>query len=106
MSEPVSADEAEAIYDVLVAQAGASEAQRPDFVHHATTRGITEYRFQGVLGFGGKVWNDSGGWRVTCYPEDRTEARDEAITATNNLLRLLLIEDRGEKNARTRTHSA
>ena len=41
------------IYDVLVAEAGASEYFRQDFLYHFGTH---EFRFGGDLGFGGKFW--------------------------------------------------
>lgn len=94
---PLSREEAGAIYDVLVAHAGAPERGRDDFVLTQTTRVIDEYRFVGALGFGGKFWRDGGrrpghdaGWRVSCYPEDRTDAKDAAIATTNRALADLL----------------
>lgn len=53
-----------------------------------TDPSLREYRFIGSLGFGGKFWCD-GRWRVTCYREDDTPARLEAIAATNEALREL-----------------
>ncbi len=71
-----------AVYDVLVDEAGASETWRQDFVHAHTVRPTCqEYRFQGVLGFGGKFWPSN--WTVTCYPEDETPERLAVIARVN-----------------------
>lgn len=68
------------VWDILVAEAGASEAQRTDFVHSFPT---PEYRFQGDLGFGGKVWYDHGRIKVNCYTEDITNERLDIISRVN-----------------------
>lgn len=52
---------AHAVFDILVAEAGASEHDRNPFVwHHAEDRLAadipSEWRFQGDLGFGGKLY--------------------------------------------------
>lgn len=71
------------VWDILEAECGASPAGREDFVVQATLYGITEYRFMGSLGFGGKFWHDM---RVSCYPEDRTPERDAMIAKANSRL--------------------
>ena len=74
------------VWDVLVELAGASEERRSDFVRYAelTPEGDLEWRFQGSLGFGGKVWSLVGdNWRVDCYPEDSTPERRAVIDAVN-----------------------
>jgi hypothetical protein len=50
-----------------------------------------EYRFQGSLGFGGKLYVEDHGdrWRVSCYREDETSERREAIRKANKRLREL-----------------
>jgi hypothetical protein len=51
-----------------------------------------EWRFQGLLGFGGKFWNEySYGekrpkWRVSCYTEDENPKTDKIIKETNEKL--------------------
>lgn len=47
-----------------------------------------EFRFQGALGFGGKIWADRIQPRmwVSCYPEDRTPERDAMIDRANQRL--------------------
>ncbi|MER7280520.1 hypothetical protein ABT369_39385 [Dactylosporangium sp. NPDC000244] len=78
-------DQANAVYNVLVEHAGAREDDRDAFVYHVT-HGCEEYRFQGVLGFGGKLYVEPRRWRVSCYREDETPARVEAIWVTNEAL--------------------
>ena len=53
-----------------------------------------EYRFIGSLGFGGKVWIERRAWRVSCYPEDETGERREAIATANAELAKLHSEYR------------
>jgi len=79
---------ANAVWDVLVDCAHASnhEWQREAFVNYATGRTeISEYRFQGALGFGGKVRIGSE-WQVTCYSEDANVRREAIIKRTNQAL--------------------
>lgn len=78
-------DQANAVYDVLVAHAGAREDDRFQFVFHVT-RGCEEYRFQGALGFGGKLYVEPRRWRVGCYREDITAARQAVVDVTNAAL--------------------
>jgi hypothetical protein len=80
----VTEDQANAVYDVLVKHAGASEAARDEFVFMHVNGRCDEYRFIGSLGFGGKFWRRD--WRVSCYWEDATLARVEAIRVTNEAL--------------------
>lgn len=91
MSRPLTAEQANAIWDVLVEHAGASQGGRADFVDVETWQDCAEYRFMGALGFGGKFWRNRGRWYVTAYPEDvkgRSE-RQQAIDATNAALAAL-----------------
>jgi hypothetical protein len=54
------------------------------------TRDPFEYRFQGALGFGGKVWLNNGEFPyVTCYPEDLTDEREAMIRSANEALKKL-----------------
>lgn len=98
MAVPMTADQANAVYDVLVGICGASDAKtrtdpyvgpRADFEYHQTAGATDEYRFQGALGFGGKFWNCNGRWYVTCYREDETAQRRAMIEATNAALAAL-----------------
>ena len=77
-----------AIYDVLVDECGAYDSAdaRSDFAVHWPACG--EYRFQGKLGFGGKVWSPTmrSAPKVTCYPEDRTDDWAAMIERANERL--------------------
>lgn len=79
----ITAEQADAIFEILKQECGASEFHRGQFPHFVVGRpslGIAEFRFQGDLGFGGKFYCDSRGhWRVDCYSEDRTPARQAMI---------------------------
>ncbi len=78
-----------AIWDVLVTECGADPRAWGDFWHHFPQ--CREYRFQGSLGFGGKVWSTHGSRvDVTCYPEDETRERRAAIDRANVALAELL----------------
>jgi hypothetical protein len=81
MERPIPEADCHKIYDILL-EAGATERWREDFVMHmsGTTR---EYRFGGVLGFGGKFYNYADRWYISCYPEDRTDERAALIETIN-----------------------
>ncbi len=93
---PLTAAEAHAIYDLLVAHAGANgdNWERDSFVQHQTATFEREWRFQGSLGFGGKfrrqrTWIGPDlveRWYVDCHPEHLTDVRAAAIEATNAAL--------------------
>lgn len=84
----ITPDIAKDVWDILCYYAGAStnEIDREQFVGYAVGRDeIPEYRFRGLLGFGGKVRLLNGGyWHVYYYPEDVNEER-EAIRHRTNL---------------------
>lgn len=84
------------VYDVLVEECGAPRSCRDMFLTIANTpngfytnnRGFHEYRFQGALGFGGKLWqNHELRLHVDCYTEDRTPERDLMIARANARLK-------------------
>ncbi|MEU7170214.1 hypothetical protein ABZ949_01830 [Micromonospora tulbaghiae] len=87
----LTADQAAAIYDLLIEHAGASRGARSAFINVQTSRQCDEYRFMGSLGFGGKLWIDRDGWRVSAYSEDiqRRPSMRDAIDATNAALATL-----------------
>lgn len=92
MTVPMTEAQANAVYDLLVQHADAPASpdswMRQDFIHHQTAGSTDEYRFQGMLGFGGKFWNCNGRWYVSAYPET-VKGRPElqaAIDATNAAL--------------------
>lgn len=68
-----TAEEWGAVYDLLVAEAGAHPDGREPFLYHCTQETLREWRFQGQLGFGGKLYQDfNGELRIGCYVEDDT----------------------------------
>lgn len=81
------------IWEILVEHAGADPGGLVAFMEEASRSPVMEYRFQGMLGFGGKVWlKPSKTPYVTCYPEDLTDDRERAIEKTNDELRKLYGE--------------
>lgn len=83
-----------AIWNALVEIAGAHESGRDAFMRNWPD--CREYRFQGALGFGGKVWRRYGSPRssyayVSCYPEDLTEERLQIIEAVNTRLEQIAL---------------
>jgi hypothetical protein len=79
-------------WDILTMHAGAldDEDVRTDFVtSFLRNRRLTEWRFGGTLGMGGKFWRYDGRYYVTCYPEDRTGSRIDTIDRVNHLLATL-----------------
>jgi hypothetical protein len=83
MNRRFDPETAHKIFDILRDECGAREFQRQEFVQTATGDGITEFRFQGLLGFGGKVWANM---RVSCYTEDASPTRQRMIDRANELL--------------------
>lgn len=86
---------ANAIYDILVQECGAREDERPSFLFHQTAEQVSEWRFCGKLGFGGKFWRQGGSLftkeliYVDCYKEDRTPERQAMIEAASKRLAAL-----------------
>ena len=83
---------------VLVPVCGAFRVEDADlaaFVSHIRGSKVfqTEWRFQGLLGFGGKVRSDESKlfW-VDCYPEDATEERKAIVERANAALKALWLE--------------
>ena len=77
------------VWRILRAEAAASSRaiERDCFILYARGReDVPEYRFQGALGFGGKVYFREGRWGVYYYPEDRNPERDAIQERTNAAL--------------------
>ncbi len=87
-------DEAEAVWTLLVGEAGANEDDRWQFVGYVMEPQACghEYRFMGLLGTGGKLYTYSPrpGAYVGCYPEHRTPKRTAIIEAVNVRLDAIL----------------
>lgn len=81
--------QAEAVWITLVIACGADAEKQDDFVRLAQQMDSLEYRFQGNLGFGGKVYVgrfEKDPPRVSCYKEDETPKRRKTINNVNQLL--------------------
>lgn len=81
------------VFNILVIEGGASESSRAEFIHWFTDHKRLEYgfsnefRFLGLLEFGGKFWIRSDGFSVSCYPEDVTAKNKKIIAKINALLK-------------------
>jgi len=53
---------------------------------------LSELRFQGSLGFGGKIYFSSNSWSVGYYSEDRTPYRDLCVARANARLQQLYLD--------------
>lgn len=78
------------LYDLLQEHVGASLQGKDDFVSAFTKGRCHEYRFQGSIGFGGKLYCDSGSFsvgshRVGCYTEE-LPGNEEKINMVNGLI--------------------
>lgn len=91
-----SRERAETLYAILVSCCGAPRDDLDMFLH-AVEDQSREYRFQGVLGFGGKIYFDHypdkllGLFhaRIDCYAEHKTEERGKLIIQVNAVLAAL-----------------
>ena len=73
----------EKIYDILMTH-GASESMKESFITAHANGECDEWRFSGVLGFGGKYWRKTND--VTCYSEDSNDEREDLIKSINSQL--------------------
>lgn len=85
---------ANVLFDIVVEECGALELDREDYVRYATSSEPLEYRFGGLLGFGGKIYHNGDRVYVSCYVEDFNETRSRMITRANaRIAELLQMED-------------
>lgn len=94
----ITEDVAHRIFDILVDTCGQREDpdSRDSFVYGVSgERRWREYRFCGLLGYGGKVWNSYRGFYVSCYQEDKTPLREAMMEAANIRLSKLYTEVTG-----------
>lgn len=101
---PMDRPVAEAVHAALVEHAGASASDVDQFVHHQTDRLCEEYRFGGLLGWGGKFRRNIGRrpdgtygviWYVDGYPEDMTDERRAVVERTNEALHEIRVQALG-----------
>jgi len=79
----------QAIWKILQEECGAGE-DTYGFATHSEP--ISEWRFQGNLGFGGKIRFRDGVPYVDCYPEDETILRRIRIAEANTRLLTLYVK--------------
>ena len=92
-----NSDAANDVYDLLVSIGGAEEASRESFVLYSGEKedSVSEWRFQGHFGFGGKFrtrWGNGKNkhdWYVDLYPEDDTVERSGLVKILNEKLEIL-----------------
>lgn len=88
-------EQAHTVYTILVAFCGATEGgfERSNFVVSATRSHdhSIEYRFQGLLGFGGKFYAIHNLWYVSYYPEDESENRRVLRDTANFVLKAVFM---------------
>lgn len=79
--------QAKLVWFTLVDVCGADRDQdaQDDFVRLSRDPNLGEYRFQGTLGFGGKVYMENPP-RVSCYREDETPERRKVVERANAML--------------------
>ncbi len=77
------------VWGILTDHCGIIGGCRRDFVREAQLKhGLSlEYRFQGILGLGGKIYLEDPP-RVSCYTEDETPEILQAIQKVNTKLSL------------------
>lgn len=83
-----SADLYKKCYDILVEHLHAKPEDYESFIQYLMEEDNfpKEYRFCGILGFGGKFWRNDGKLYVSCYREDETPVRMRKIKKVNQLL--------------------
>lgn len=62
------------------------------YIGEPDTFGCHEWRFQGELGFGGKLYLNRGVLYVSCYPADETPILRAAMAHVNSELQKVLDE--------------
>jgi hypothetical protein len=90
---------ANSIVDILIEHCGVAANRKKTIVEDLMWTQPTEYRFQGALGFGGKLYNEDyreSRLKVSCYPEDKTPEIDLMIQTANNKLSVLYKENKHE----------
>lgn len=83
-------EQAEMVLEILSQHAG-FRGDVPMFMHAQTRSVCPEYRFQGSLGFGGKLYREGDRMWVSCYREDETPDRFTVIERTNAALSALSL---------------
>jgi len=79
----IKPDMAHKIFDILVEECGASEDLRSHFVHTQSTVNCKQFRFQGDLGYHGKLYVSEKRWYVDCAVDDLSNPRYRIIEKAN-----------------------
>lgn len=79
------------VWDILDEFGGAGPGGKEDFVNYMCRPDVQaldsiEYRFMGVFGAGGKIWQSDNRLYVSYYPEDDSEALNDRVDRINSLL--------------------
>lgn len=93
LSPEVAAAVWDMLIEVCIGEWRQSQLWKEQFIQDATGDGISEWRFSGRLGFGGKIYSNP--WRVDCYREDRTPEREAMIAEANRRLKEIIGERKG-----------
>jgi len=103
LDKPLSSEVANEIWTILVEECGASEDSvvgRGNFVPFLLTEpsgGLSEYRFQGEIGFGGKIYFNPRQFYVGCYTEEETPYVLLMIARANARLQELHVKHWGTR---------
>lgn len=82
----ITFDIANSIVDILVEHCGVNTNRRKTIVDDLMWGKLTEYRFQGNLGFGGKLNYNNSKIYVSYYPEDATLEKELRVEIANSKL--------------------
>lgn len=82
----ITFDIANSIIDILVEHCGVNANRRKTIIDDLMWGNLTEYRFQGNLGFGGKLNYNNSKIYVSYYPEDKTPEKELMVEIANNKL--------------------
>lgn len=97
---PYNKGTANALWDIVVQECGANECEREHFVYDMTTHPAgtqSEWRFQGAIGFGGKLYFSYNRWYVGCYNEEETPYVKLMIAEANARLQDLHVANYGSR---------
>jgi hypothetical protein len=85
---PVEERAAAKVVQVCIEECGGKPSQFEGMAYFlGIDRALFEWRFQGALGFGGKLkWQKGRGFYVTCYREDENDERRTMMDAANERL--------------------
>jgi hypothetical protein len=84
---PPNEDQKYRIWSALVLLGGAHDSGQDAFMRHwPDGQHISEHRFIGVFGFGGKIWWNDDRVYVSYYREDHNDQREAVLAILNTEL--------------------